>query len=173
MAISFEVETGSGSSTATSYASIAELEGYMDSFGYARTTETDDTLKVKLNKATKALDGMYALRFPGGRTNDDQALEWPREYATYLDGTDLDDDEIPPEIVRATCALAANISAGVDPFAVVTDPSVRSESVTVGPISASKEYLPGRGSARPDMPLVADELIRLVTSSGRVMVTRA
>ena len=175
MAIAFVVETGTGSATATSYSSVAQLEGYMDSFGYTRSAETTGTLQIKLNKATKYIDGTYANRFPGWRAEDAQALEWPRDAAYYRDGVEISATAIPPELINATCAAAALISTGIDLSPTIVDASIKSEAVTIGPISESKEYVTGRGGATPTAYYVINELQRIVGSmgAGSMRVTRA
>lgn len=173
MAISFETETGTGSATATSYASIDDLEGYMDSFGYSQGTLTDDQKEVLLNKATRYINGKYAALFPGKRMVDTQALEWPRYQACYIDGVDIDDDVVPPEIIAATCAVAAVMNDGTDFSPVIEDASVKSESVTIGPISESKTYVTGRASSRPDTAIFQDILYRIIGMRSRTSLIRA
>ncbi len=55
MAIAYVVETGSGSSTATSYVTLVNLKQYWDNMGYSYAAITDAELQAHANKATKII----------------------------------------------------------------------------------------------------------------------
>jgi len=102
--MSFVLEDGTGLADATSYASEDDFDTYTEDRGY--TVTVGDT-EAALIRATQILDATYRREFPGSRTNGRaQALEWPRTGATDFNGDDIDEDEVPIEIIEATCELA-------------------------------------------------------------------
>lgn len=107
MAIEFIQEDGTGKTDATSYASIAQYKQYWENRGTDYSAVADDTIKAYLNLATDYIDNTYI--FKSEKTNEDQALEWPR-YNVVKDkhGNLYEDDEIPIDLINATCYLAAN-----------------------------------------------------------------
>jgi len=139
MAIVFIPETGTGSSTSTSYISVAELAQYLEDAGLTITLTTDAEKQAALNRMTNVLDSF--AKWPGERLNDDQALEWPRLYAYYKDGVEIDSDVIPPEIKKALAYFVYYSNAGTDVIPVREGSPVKSESNAVsGAVSESKEY---------------------------------
>lgn len=99
--MSLIVETGSGSSTAESYQSVAGYKAWADARGY--TYGTDALIEQAARRATSYIDSAYLDSFPGLRTHSrSQALEWPRSGVTDREGNAIDSDEIPSEIIEAT-----------------------------------------------------------------------
>lgn len=128
MAIEFEVENGTSSSTSTSYSSIAEFKQYWENKGVDYTTETDDKIKGWLNSATEYIDNNY--KFEGEKTNSDQALDWPRVCVMDEDNNLIDSDVIPNDLKKATNYMAAQVgTTGLD----FIDDGVEQESY--GPVS--------------------------------------
>jgi len=112
MSVTFD--STSGATSANSYISVEDADNY-----FAKRMHTDnwdaasDVNKQKaLMDATRRLD---RIEYTGEKTNNDQALEWPRTGATLRDEA-LDDDIIPTRILDATCELAlAVLSSNINP----------------------------------------------------------
>ena len=105
MAVNFVVETGSGLATATAYLSVAALKQYWDNYGYSYSTVSDGAFQQKINKATEIIDSQYTISWPGKRKSETQALDWPREDATYIDGTEIAETVVPPEVKKGQVFL--------------------------------------------------------------------
>ena len=101
MAIQFVVEDGTGLATATSYVSVDELKQFWDNVSYDYSSFSDGQLQQRLNKATEVLDGQYTTLWPGQRNSTTQALDWPRQEATYLDGEEIATTVVPIEVKKA------------------------------------------------------------------------
>ncbi len=102
--MAFIVEDGTGVAGATSYASEDDFDTYTEDRNYTVTVGDTETALIR---ATQVLDATYRKRFPGTRTNArSQNLEWPRTNATDDAGNEIAVDEIPVEIIDATCELA-------------------------------------------------------------------
>jgi len=98
------VEDGSGLADSNSYASEDDFGTYCDDRGI---TPASGDAESALIRATQWIDDTYRSRFPGTRVNGrDQALEWPRAAAYDASGFLIDEDEVPTEIVKATCEAA-------------------------------------------------------------------
>lgn len=114
MAVQFVVEDGTGLTDATAYISVDDFKQYWDNFGYDYSALDDSDISVLINKSTRVLDGRYLMMWPGARKVDDQSLAWPRLYADYVDGVDIDSDSVPPEIENAVCEFAYASASGTD-----------------------------------------------------------
>ena len=167
MAIEFEQETGTGSSTSTSYASVDQFLQFWENRGTDYSSLDDEVVEAYLNSATAYIDMTY--EFKGSKTNDDQALEWPRYnvvkddrrylyHGTYL--SYYDDDEIPLDLIRATCYLAAQITN--NPLNQV-DNNIR--SISIGPVSKSFA-----GNSSNVKYREADKLLKKLVLSGNQLV---
>jgi hypothetical protein len=117
------VEDGTGKADAESYVSVANAVIYATKHGSVFPGTDVPGSEAALRNATAYIDNTYRTRFTGYRTHRrDQALEWPRVGAyvytpntsadvAYAGGYDpaydyLDQDEIPVEIINATCEAA-------------------------------------------------------------------
>lgn len=153
--MSFVVETGTGSSTATSYATVDQYKQYWANRG-TTISDTTATIQGRLNAATEYIDISFTFR--GEKYTDDQALEWPRYgIVDYAGNVEIDDCIIPQKLIDATCYLAAQIANGA---LIPVDEGIRSE--TFGPVS--KTY-----SGQKSFPM-ADKLLRQLIVSGNTMV---
>jgi hypothetical protein len=167
MAAEFEVEDGTGSTSATSYLSVADLKQLWDNAGYDYSSLSDAQIQVLLNNGTSSLDGRYGERWPGLRASKTQALDWPREEAYDRDGFERSSTLVPPEVEKALSELvyAVNSGTNVDPENTETG-VLQSESVRVeGAVSESKTYFQGSQKKYPDIPKVSNALRRLLGSS--------
>lgn len=101
------LEDGSAPDGANSYVSEDMADSYFDDRGNTTWTSSTGDKESALVRASAAIDATYRDRFPGYRTHGrDQGLEWPRGDA--YDNSDLliSNDEIPREIIQATCEAA-------------------------------------------------------------------
>lgn len=98
------LEDGTAPDGANSYADEDTLGTYTD---YRAITLAAGDAEAALIRATVALDATYRGRFGGYRTNGrNQSLEWPRTAAYDAEGNAIAGDEIPVEIINATCEFA-------------------------------------------------------------------
>jgi len=122
MAIILIKETGAGLANANTYASVDDGNAYHAGHLYATpwTAATADQRAVALAMASRLMDASY--QFVGVKTNDAQALQWPRYRCPDPDRDDmirldrltvwgnwLPEDLVPPAIVQATCELAREL----------------------------------------------------------------
>ena len=78
---------------------------------------------------TKALDYMETRQYKGYKTDNDQVLDWPRQYV-YIDNVLLDSATVPSGIVKAQHVIALSIANGYDPLATI-ERAVKREKVDV------------------------------------------
>lgn len=101
------VEDGTGVADANSYVSEDTADEYFDDRADTDWSSSSNDAEAALIRASQALDMIYRLRYPGTRANGrDQGLEWPRDNATDINGYTIASDEIPIEVIEATCELA-------------------------------------------------------------------
>jgi hypothetical protein len=166
--MSLEVETGSGSTTAESYASVAEATSYHSRFGNtAWAAATEPQQEIALRKATRYIDGEYGSRWGGRRTNQNQALDWPRSFV-YEDEFYQDATSIPQRLKDATSIMAlAALAEDIYPDIGEDDGSVKMTRVKVGPIEIEDEFIGGAKETK-FYRSVDDLLSRFITSGGMV-----
>lgn len=158
MSISFVVETGTGSATATSYATVAQFRQYWINRGVSHD-DNDPQIQGYLNSATEYIDITFTFR--GEKTSTTQALEWPRHGLSNYEGySEYDSNEIPQRIIDAVCYMAAQAKAGdLNPI----DEGIKSESY--GPVS--KAY--AKTSGQRTFP-ACEKLLRNLIVSGNQLV---
>lgn len=101
------VEDGTGLADANAYASEDAADTYFDDRADTDWSSSSNDAEAALIRATQALDILYRTRYPGTRMNGrSQGLEWPRADATDVNGYTIAEDEIPIEVIEATCELA-------------------------------------------------------------------
>jgi hypothetical protein len=137
------VETGSGSSTAESFISVADADAYHSNRGNAGWSALTTAVKEQtLRKAADYMEQIYRTRWCGYRKTATQALSWPRTFV-YLEPViignngeypNLLSDSIVPKEVQAACAELA-LKASSNTLYADQTPTVVSESV--GPISVT------------------------------------
>lgn len=102
------VETGTASSSAESYASVA----FADTYALARgdtawgLLSTNDK-EIALRKATDYMSQQYRGKWKGLRVNSTQALDWPRVNVTVDSFVVIQSNVVPEEIKRACVELAS------------------------------------------------------------------
>ena len=111
---------------------------------------------------TKALDYMETRQYKGYKTDNDQVLDWPRQYV-YVDNVLLDSATVPSGIVKAQHVIALSIANGYDPLATI-ERAVKREKVDVLEV----EYQPN-ASATPVLRSINAALSDYVASATSVM----
>lgn len=103
------VEDGSGVSGANSYVDVA----YVDSFADDRGLDLPDTTLVKEQYIIKAMDylGFFTDRLDGYKTATTNDLPFPRKEF-YVNGEEIEDDEIPEELKQGLAQLVVEQHAG-------------------------------------------------------------
>jgi hypothetical protein len=163
------VETGTGSATAESFASVADADAYHTKFGNAGWAGTTGEKEIALRRATRFIESSYSTRWTGERRTSAQALSWPRRWADTFDGFAINTDVVPVQVRDAVCEIALSALAGD----VLTDQlpdtsgSVVSESVSVGPISVSTTYA-GGGVVRKAVLTKSSAILSDLLAGGRV-----
>ena len=102
------VETGSGSTTANSYVSEADLATYAADRGLT-VTGTAAVLLIR------AMDYIESKDFLGTKANQSQATMWPR-YGVMINNYYLSSTSIPQLLKDAQMETAIAVGAGVDPL---------------------------------------------------------
>ena len=124
-----------GSASANSFITLAEAETYMEGRGNKAlwTAASDANKNIALAEATQEI----SLReYSGARTDDTQALSWPRQWANNPDDpvqSYFDNDVVPTRIKNATAELAFQfIKAGTtDVAALAAAANVKRKQVDV------------------------------------------
>jgi len=161
------VEDGTGQATADAYISIAECDTYHTDRGHSTWSGTDAEKQAAIRLATGYIDGHYGERWPGYRTDDDQALDWPRYEAYDRDGWEIDHNAVPQAVKYAACEAALRALTGE--LAPDLDRGGAIASQTVGPITTN--YQPG-APATTRYRVIDHHLRRIVGGSGSVRVKR-
>lgn len=102
MPIALVVEDGTGLVDSNTYTSVANVRLYASNRGIVLSID-DEVVASQLINATDLLE-TYACRYQGARTNEDQALEWPRTDV-YLYGILFPDNAIPSQLIAAQSQL--------------------------------------------------------------------
>lgn len=177
MAVTFNVEDGTGVTDATSYISIADADQYTDDYIVTTTSwdaATDDEKKLALNVASRYLDRKYGRRYKGTeRILETQGLLWPRYDALTQDGYDLGLDEVPKMLEQATVE-AANYFINND--AIYPDGgntgTLSAEKVKIDVLEIEKTYM--SGDVKPATAALLNDLMwELLDSNGvGIRITR-
>lgn len=160
------VETGSGAADADAFTTLAYADTYHAARGNSAWTGADTLKEQAIRRATTVLSTSFAWK--GTRVyGRDQSLAWPRYEVYDSEGWDVPSDEVPQEVIDATCELA--LRELVSPGSLLPDvtPSELVKSEKVGPIAT--EYLVSSLDAtasRPVIMLVSGLLGGLLASSG-------
>ncbi len=140
--MSLTVETGSGSASADSYVSIADVTAYLTSMGAetAWVLLTTTQQEVACRKATRYIESAYRNRWRGVKASGTQALQWPRT-GVIVDGYILSETSI-PDLLKQAVSEAANRATTEDLLPDQDSPggTILSESVKVGPVEQSITY---------------------------------
>jgi hypothetical protein len=150
-----------GDAAAESYFSLAEATTYFTARGVTAWTGTDDAKEKAARKGTSYLDNAYRNRWKGYRTEQAQALAWPRvgsggdsrfrwpgqSFAVYgivdEDGFEIPTNVVPEQIKRAAMEAALlSMSVTLEPT-LERGGQIKSKTETVGPISESTTWMDG------------------------------
>ena len=174
--MALEVEDGTGKTNSESFISVAECASYLsargnDTFGNL----ADDTLKEEaLRRATRYLQTQYRGRWKGRRTDDEQALDWPRSWVIDRDGFGIDGDVIPQAIKDACCEAAHReaVSPGTLQPDLARGGAVNRSVEQVGSIRSELEYAPGapRTTTFPVIDMLVSDLVE---AKGVMRVSRS
>lgn len=144
------VEDGTGLATAESYLSVADATTYITNYvlssGTWLTTATTAEKEKALRIASKYIDIQYHSRWKGYRTNDAQALDWPRYEVYDADDYLIASDELPQRLLQATAEMAIRALTSDILTDITSSGSVSAYRVKVGPIEESTEYSGGGNS---------------------------
>jgi hypothetical protein len=120
MAVTFNVEDGSGETNSNSYCTIEFADDYLSIKSASFTTTwdalTDEQKENALMWGSRVLD--QRARWVGTRAHTDQAMGWPRIGARDRDGFIVADDIVPLQVQQAAVEMAFHlITEDVDPSA--------------------------------------------------------
>lgn len=167
------VEDGTGLADADAFVSLTDCDAYHTARGNSAWTGTDADKESAIRRATAFMT--YAFTWKGFPLNGrDQALAWPRSGVTDNDGYYVAVDEVPREVVDATCeaALRELESPGsLYPDVTLTD---RVKSEQVGPLRV--EYFANAMSAEASrlvVTIIRDLVRGLLKASGGIYSGRA
>lgn len=145
------VEDGSGKVDADSYVSLA----YVDSYNSSRDNDasweaaTDAEKEQAIREATQYLDAEFGTRFVGRRGSKEQALDWPRIYATDRNDYAIDTNEIPARLQQVTAVMAIRaVSETLIADGTTDDTNKVAETIKVGPITVSEEFSPSKQTSK-------------------------
>jgi Putative DnaT-like ssDNA binding protein len=113
-------ETGTGSSSSTSYVSEADFTDY----NAERAVTLGGTNGTPSEVLIKAMDYLESKSFIGTKNTQEQALQWPR-YGAVVDGYYIDNDSIPLLLQEAQMEIAISIDAGTNPMANLARETIR------------------------------------------------
>ena len=112
MALTLIKEDGTGRSDANAYANAADGDAYHDGHLYATawTAATAAKKDAALVMATRLIDSQF--QFDGGKVNEAQALQWPRQNCHDPDadgGGTVASNVVPKLVIEATCEMAREL----------------------------------------------------------------
>lgn len=163
MAITLIVEDGTRPTGANTYASVADADAYWaDRASTTWAAATDDEKAASLIQSTVYLNGLAWF----GRKVAPRKMAWPR-IDVEIDGYVVGDDEIPEEVVDATCYMAGEIIGGADPLAA-TDRALT--KLTAGAVSMEWD---AASSQAPQYPPLRSILRGYIMASNTFRLARA
>ncbi len=141
--MAFIVEDGTAKADANAYCDVAFVDGYFaDAGGHAAWDSADTAEKqAAIVKATRYIDQRFGRLFPNQRATRTQALEWPREWVDWPDGTlRFDLDDIPLHLQRACAEYAARALTAPLAGDPIESQQIIEQSVEVGPIKKTVRF---------------------------------
>ncbi len=158
--MAFILEDGSGVAGANSYISEDAFDNYCEDHGI---TPADGDTEAAAIRGTAAIDATYRGRFPGYKIKyREQGLEWPRTVAYDNDGNLIVADQVPIEIIHATCE--ATIREKAAPGSMMPDLERGGNIKRLKAGSVEIEYA-GNAEARSTYTLI-DGLLSGILNSG-------
>lgn len=164
--MAFTLEDGTGLEASNALISVAEADAYWaDRGGTAWAALTTQKKQIAIVQATDYICNRFT--FLGWKYNEDQALEFPRQYTQ--DG----DAEMPVKMKQAVAQYANRAAVAAlapDPTVDATGGRVIHKREKVGPIEEETRYAEGASIAIYKPYPEADMLLRgLVYSARRVI----
>lgn len=147
--MAFVVEDGTGLPDANSYAEVDFADTYFEERGITAWTGDPSQKQAWLIQATDYIEQVFAWRFVGVKATREQALSWPRVFATARDGTDLANDTVPSSLMRACCQYALRAIKGPlmpDPLVSAEGYNVVTSRKKIGPIEKEFRVMGSSGS---------------------------
>ena len=153
------VEDGTGLSTAESYQAVAAISTFLDlhhppADKTAWDLLTTAQMEQMCREGTQYLDLTFGQRWKSVRTNEVQALDWPRTGVEDRDGYVIDEDVLPADLLKAHSEATWRASTATmipDIAAPVGD--IQAEEVKIGQLKVKTEYT-GGGSASPSYAII-------------------
>lgn len=164
------VEDGTGLATAEAYISVADATTYHTAYGNPAswTAATTTAKEIALRTGAQYLDAYYALRWLGTRTNELQALDWPRIGGIDHDEFVIEDDDVPEEVRRANAIAALKHIDGDVLLPDLTSPgTIGSERFKVAVLEKDVTYLGGKSPLK-QYSLIQFILTRVLRRSSSV-----
>lgn len=153
------VEDGTLVSGADSYVTLAEFKAWADKRGV--TYGTDEAVTQQIYRA---MDYIESLNFIGEKSDENQALQWPRDQVV-IDGYYIDSDEMPNEL---KVAVYESIKAELDGDSRMTASDRRTISEKVGELQVTYA---NNADVKRSIPAVTKALRKLIRPMA--MVSRA
>lgn len=153
------VEDGTLVSGADSYVTLAEFKAWADKRGV--TYGTDEAVTQQIYRA---MDYIESLNFIGEKSDENQALQWPRDQVV-IDGYYIDSDEMPSEL---KVAVYESIKAEIDGDSRMTASDRRTISEKVGELQVTYA---NNADVKRSIPAVTKALRKLIRPMA--MVSRA
>lgn len=153
------VEDGTLVSSADSYVTLSEFKSWADNRGVTYGTDSAVTQQIY-----RAMDYIESLNFIGEKSDDNQALQWPRDQVV-IDGYYIDSDEMPNEL---KVAVFESIKAEIDGDSRMTASERRTISEKVGDLQVTYA---SNADVKRSIPAVTRALRKLIRPMA--MVSRA
>ena len=162
------VEDGTGKTDSDSYISIVDA----DTYNAAHEADTvydvlDDTDKEKyLRLAAQDIGVMFYTRWRGSRSNETQAMPWPRAGVIDYDGYLIEDDDMPLVLGYAQTELAIKYANGTGRITATPSDAgvVKRKKVKAGPVESETEYVGGVSSSV--VVYIVNDMLRGLIISG-------
>ena len=151
------IETGALVTGANSYVTVDNFIAWAEARGITFTL--DDSL-IEQN-ILRAMDYFESLHFLGLKSDENQALQWPRDQV-YIDGYSVESDEIPVQVKNALYELV-KIEFDGDSHMATQDRQVTSEKI--GDIQVTYK---GNAGMRKRTPAFQHQIRKLVHSPNLV-----
>lgn len=101
------VEDGTGVADADAYAELDAVADYAAARGLTFPSSPSAAGEEAIIRGTASIEARYGGRFPGLRLRGrNQGLLWPRSAAYDVDGWLIPADQVPVEVIQATCEAA-------------------------------------------------------------------
>ena len=174
MTIQFVVETGSGSSTANSYVTVAQANQYLENSGRkagAWDKKGNSGKEEALIRAFYYMIARWAVQWHGIQANEDQTGDWPRRQVFKKSGHAYASTEIAVAVKNSQIEYAlieATNSSSLFPNPEYSDTSrtQTQKREKVGPIETEDRFSENRAPTTFRKFPMADNLLKHLVTSG-------